>query len=260
MLGAHHAGTGAAVWVALTAVNPIIPATGLAPMEPTAVAIGGIVAAGAALLPDADHPSATIAYSIPGVGKAATSLVGGVSGGHRHGTHSGLSAVVVVALAAWLTGFSGLVDTSYLSTYVVVSAVIAVALITFAVKVLRIARSWGVSWLIGLIGSALITFLIPHQWAWLPWAIAVGWVVHMAGDFLTTGGLPLLWPAKVSPPKWWSGPILDAIWSKGGYFALPILGNTGSWREMALATPLTLYAIYGIIVSALATLPFLPWR
>lgn len=261
MLGVHHAGTGAAAWVAVTATSPLVPALGIAPMPPEAVALGGLVAAGAALLPDADHPSATIAYSIPGAGKLVTSAVGAASGGHRHGTHSGISAVLVFVLAWWLTAVSGLVNDSYLSTYVVASGIAAMALLAFATKVLRIVRSWAMAWLIGAIIAAFVTLVLPAQWAWLPWAVAIGWVVHMAGDFLTTGGLPLLWPLKVKPPKAWAKtPLLGNIWTAGGYFALPVLGNTGSWREMFLAVPLTLYGLYGMVVSALSLLPFFPIR
>lgn len=260
MLGVHHAGTGAAVWVAATAVSPLIPALGIMPLSPLSVAIGGLVAAGAALLPDADHPNATIAYSVPGVGKLVTGAVGAASGGHRHGTHSGLSGIVIFLIAWWITSISGWVNSDYLSTYVVVSGIAAAALLAFAFKVLKIIRSWGVSWLAGLLSAAAITFLLPAQWAWLPWAVAIGWVTHMAGDFLTTGGLPLLWPFKVKPPKAWSNtPLLGNLWTAGGYFAFPILGNTGSWRETMLAVPLTLYGFWGIVISALSLLPFVPF-
>jgi len=271
MMGAHHAGTGAAAWVALTATSPIItklniagatigipliPAFSVMPMEPAAVAIGGLVAAGAALLPDADHPNATIAYSIPGVGKAVTSAVGAAAGGHRHGTHSGLSAIAVVLLAAVLTNVPGIVTTDSMSPYVLICGIIAAAMLCFALKVLKIVRKWGMAWLVGIVSSAAITFLIPDQWSWLPWAIAVGWVTHMAGDFLTVGGLPLTWPKNFRPPQAIQHtPILKRIWMKNGYWAAPILGLTGSWRESMLAIPLTMYGMWGIVVSALLILP-----
>lgn len=272
MMGAHHAGTGAAAWVALTATSPLlhtlnvwgaeidvhlIPALTLMPMGPAAVAIGGLVAAGAALLPDADHHNATIAYSIPGVGKAVTSAIGAAAGGHRHGTHSGLSAIIVILLAWLITDVTQMVNTEPLSTYVVICGVVAAAMLCFALKVLKIVRSWGMAWLVGIASSATITLLLPDQWAWLPWAIAVGWVTHMAGDFLTVGGLPLTWPKNFKPPAWVTRtPVLKNIWMKNGYWSLPILGLTGSGRESALAVPLTLYGLYGIVMSALLLLPF----
>jgi len=275
MMGAHHAGTGAAAWVALTATSPVIatlkdvpllgtvplhliPALSITPLGPAAVAIGAIVAAGAALLPDADHPNATIAYSIPGVGKAVTGMVGAAAGGHRHGTHSGISAIIVFLLAYCFTAIPGIVTTDPMSPYVLICGLIAAAMLCFATKVLKIVRTWGMAWLVGITSSAAITFFAPEQWAWLPWAIAVGWVVHMAGDFLTVGGLPITWPKNIKPPKWVSSvPVLKNIWMKNGYWALPILGLTGSWRETMLATPLTMYGLYGAGASAILLLPFM---
>lgn len=272
MMGVHHAGTGAAAWVAMTATTPLfkmslfgnamlmplIPTFSAMPMSPTSVAIGGLVAAGAALLPDADHPSATIAYSIPGVGKALTSAVGAAAGGHRHGTHSGLSAILVVLLAWLLADVSGLASTEPWSLYVIFSGAAAAALLTFAVKVLRIVRTWGVAWLVGIGMSLLVTTVFPGEWVWLPWAVAIGWVTHMAGDFLTVGGLPLTWPKNIKPPLWVQRtPVLNRIWMKNGYWAMPILGLTGSARESMLAVPLTIYGFWGIIVSALMAMPFL---
>jgi membrane-bound metal-dependent hydrolase YbcI (DUF457 family) len=257
VLGVHHAGTGAAVWVAVTASSPAVPALGISPLDPAAVAIGGLVTAGAALLPDADHPSATISYAVPVLGRTAARAVSAASGGHRNGTHSAIAAVAVVWLAWWLTTESGLVDASPLSAYTLCAGAAAAALLAFAVKVLRIVRRWGSAWLIGIASSALITLLLPAQWAWLPWAIAIGWVAHLAGDLLTTGGLPLLWPLPVGAPRFIRRvPLLNEVWSRGGYVALPVLGLTGSWRETWLAAPLTLYALYGVVASAIvAVLP-----
>lgn len=272
MMGVHHAGTGAAAWVAITATTPLvkitafghallvplIPTFGIMPLDPISVAIGGLVAAGAALLPDADHPNATIAYSVPGVGKALTAAVGAAAGGHRHGTHSGISAIIVILLAWLLADVSGLANSDPWSPYVIAAGAVAAAMLTFAVKVLRIVRTWGVAWVFGIGSSLIVTALLPEQWVWLPWAIAIGWVTHMAGDFLTVGGLPLTWPKNIKPPLWVQKvPLLNRIWMKNGYWAAPILGLTGSWRETMLAAPLTVYGFWGIIVSALMAIPFL---
>ena len=255
MMGTHHAVTGAAAWIALTSTLNSIPALGWMPLTPAEVALGAVVTAGAALLPDADHPSATISYSVPWVGKMVTGLVNSAAGGHRHGTHSGLSAIIVIALAV-LAGVAGVVDTSAGSPYVLIAGGVAAALLAFSLKVLKVVRSWGVAWLSGIVIAVAVTHFAPEQWVWLPASVAVGWVVHMMGDFLTTGGLPLLWPKNPRPPKsWQENQFALRFWSKGGYFALPILGNTGSWREWALCAPLWLYAIYGVGVSAAAALP-----
>lgn len=256
MMGAHHAACGAAAWVTLSATSHLIPSLGWMPQAPGAVALGAIVCAGAALLPDADHPSATIAHSVPIAGKIVTSAIASAAGGHRHGTHSGISALAVTALALLFT-LLGWADTSRGSAYIVGAGIVAAILLAFATKVLKIVRSWGVAWASGAAIAGPVTWFAPTQWAWLPAAIAIGWVVHMAGDFLTTGGLPLFWPLKPKPPKSWAdAPILGRLWTRGGYFALPILGNAGSWREWLLVIPIWGYALYGIGLSCVMLLPF----
>ncbi len=245
MMGVHHAVSGAAAWIAVTSVSHAIPAWGFYPLSGGQVALGALICAGAALLPDADHPNATIAHSVPVAGKAVTSLVAATSGGHRHGTHSGLSAVVAI-IACFIFPWFGLVTTTPMSPYVIGAGVVAAALLAFAVKVLKIVRSWFVAWLTGIAISAAITWFMPAQWVWLPAAVAIGWVTHLVGDFLTVGGLPIFWPLKPRPPKGWGN---SPLWSNGGYFSLPLLGRAGSWREWVLAIPLWLYAVYGIAVS-----------
>lgn len=255
MLGVHHAGTSAAAWVALTAPAALVPSFEVWALPPHAIVAGAIVTAGAGLLPDADHHSATISYSMPG-GKLLASAIGAAAGGHRHGTHAPIVLALMAFAAWWLIGPSGWVDTTYGSTYVLTCGIASVALIAFAVKVLKIVRGWPFSWLAGLIVSGVISFTMPDVWAWFPLMVVVGCVAHCLGDFLTTGGLPFTWPFKVKPPKAWSAtPLLNRVWTRGGYVAFPILGNTGSWREQALAVPLTLYAAYGMGVALVSALP-----
>lgn len=257
MMGTHHAICGAAAWVAITNASTHLPSLHWHPLDASGVALGALVCAGAALLPDADHPSATIAHSVPGVGAAVTSVVGEVSGGHRHGTHSGLSAVGVAGIALWAqsTGWFG---GAWGTPSNIAATVLAAALLAFSFKVLKLVRGWGIAWLLGVALSLLISWAAPGQWVWLPLAIAVGWIVHLAGDFLTTGGLPLLWPWNPPAPMWMQRtPVLERLWSKGGYFALPILGNTGSYREWLLMVPLGIYALAGIGLSVLLMIPWL---
>src|SRR5437764_14775030 len=100
-MGINHATSGGAVWFAATATLPAL-STDLYPLAPMGVLAGALVCAGAALLPDADHHSGTIAHSIPIVGRLAARTVEEASGGHRHGAHTLLAAVVVTFLAVLL--------------------------------------------------------------------------------------------------------------------------------------------------------------
>ncbi|PPF24259.1 metal-dependent hydrolase [Rathayibacter rathayi] len=255
MMGTSHALTGAAAWVAVTSTAAQLPAFGWHPLEPAAVALGAVVCAGAALLPDADHHNATIPHSVPGAAKLATAAVGALSGGHRHGTHSGISAVAVLLGALWLTS-SGWLDIDNGVAFTVVAGAVAAALLAFAVKVLRITKRWPLAWAVGVTLASIITWLAPGQWSWLPLCVAIGWIVHLAGDFLTTGGLPLAWPLKPKAPRALAQtPLLGSLWTRGGYFALPALGNAGSWREWLLMVPVAVYAFAGIALAGAAALP-----
>jgi hypothetical protein len=67
---------------------------------PATLLLAGLTA-GAAVLPDADHPSSTLARSFGFLTRAFAWTVGRVSGGHRHGTHS-LAGIAVFTGLAWL--------------------------------------------------------------------------------------------------------------------------------------------------------------
>lgn len=248
-MGGHHAASGAAAWVAVTATAPGLAATQVLPLSPGATALGAVLCAGAALLPDADHRQATAAHSAGFVSEAATTIVSEVSGGHRHGTHAPLVAAVVIALAwaAWHLSWIG--TDRFTMSWWLCGALIAL-LSAFAVKVLRLVRSWLLSWIVGIAVATSVCFLWPSFLPLLPAILVVGIVVHLAGDFLTTGGLPLFWPLRVPGPRY----VPHWLWSRGGYVALPVLGNAGSWREWLLLVPVSLYAIWGVGASLYALL------
>ena len=67
------------------------------------VALAALVTAGAAVLPDVDHPDSTVAHTFGLVTQAFAWIVGRLSGGHRHLTHS-LSGVAVFTGLAFLAG------------------------------------------------------------------------------------------------------------------------------------------------------------
>src|SRR6266511_2678865 len=69
--------------------------------------------------------------------------------------------------------------------------------------------SWLIAWISGghraathsvldvavFTGLAQTVTVLAHLPAWVPYAVAVGCVIHVAGDCLTRNGCPLLWPA-----------------------------------------------------------------
>jgi membrane-bound metal-dependent hydrolase YbcI (DUF457 family) len=249
MMGAHHAITGAAAWVAISATVPHLT-TGVYPVSVVGVFTGAIVCAGAALLPDADHSSATISRSVPIVGHAVTGAIGRLAGGHRQGLHSILATIGVLALSIAL-------GTLHVMTAIgevpAGSEIATVGLVAFAAKALKLTRGgWVLPWLLGAVIGGIVIFLAPNELVWLPVAITVGFVAHLVGDSLTIGGVPFLWPWKPVPPTFWQQlPVLKSIWKRNGYFAVPILGATGSAREWVLCALVTLYTVYCLGYEAL---------
>lgn len=263
MMGAHHAACGAAAWVALTTqlhvdLAPVTAHFNMAPaafdiglglldVSPVGIITGALVTAGAALIPDADHHNATIAHSLPPLSNVMCAGVGKVAGGHRHGTHSIIGIVAFVAVA-WLAGL-WTITTEHFGTVNIGAGILSVLLVAFAAKALKIIPDamrkapWGV----GLAIGALIALFAPEEQGWFPIAMGVGVIVHILGDMMTTGGCNLAWPITVKPPKVLAAiPVINWMWKPNGYFAIPVLGNAGSWREWLLLVPIGLYALFGV--------------
>jgi membrane-bound metal-dependent hydrolase YbcI (DUF457 family) len=259
MMGGHHAASGAAAWVAVTATTPI--AFGWYPVTDVGIMAGAIVCAGAALLPDADHHSGTIANSLSPVSDAVVKVVETVSGGHRKGTHSILGVVAFTAMA-WLVGLLA-IDTGLegdLGTILIGPGIVCVLLVAFALKALKITRDTKIlPWTVSVTLAVLIAVFAPSEWFWMPFSVALGCVVHIIGDMLTTQGVPLVWPLKFRSPSWMRdgrGLELDMIWRNGGNLSLPILGDAGSVREWLFMTPVSLYAVVGVAWAALDQMGF----
>ena len=244
MMGITHATSGAAAWIAITGTVPIIT-SGAYPLDPVGVLAGTAVCAGAALLPDADHHSATIAHSVPVLGRIAAGTVGLLSGGHRQGAHSSLG-IAIVAGGAWALTLATL-ETEALGTVAIGAGAGAAALTAFGLKARDFVRTWAAAWALGAVLGAFIVLFAPEQVVWFPLAVTVGFVVHLVGDFLTTGGLPgLFWPWVPRPPELLHPvPVVNRIWMPNGYVALPVLGDTGSLRETLLGAVLGLYCFTG---------------
>lgn len=245
MMGNHHALSGAAAWVVVAGTPGLVPVAATVAVSPVEFLVGLALTAGAALLPDMDHHSATLAHAVPVGGRVATAAVGALSGGHRGGTHSLLAAVGILVLTPLMARFLGepraLTDPAVLGLTAAGALLIAVA-----VKVLSTRLGWRRAWLIGGVAALTLSLSAPAAWGVLPVALVLGWSVHLLGDLLTTGGIPLFWPFRPRPPRWWrETPVLRRIWTSGGRLALPVLGRTGSRREWALLVLVGVYALAG---------------
>lgn len=207
MLGRTHALSGAVVGAAvgLTATH----------LTPGRLAVGVVLTAGAAVLPDIDHPDATCARSFGFITWIFAWLVEHVSGGHRHGTHSlvGIAAFSAAAYAAdaYRHVTAGKIALGLLLTLVVASAL----------RALKIGGHWAD---LLAIGGAAALIWSGYGVAGIPWAIAIGTATHIAGDMLTDEGVPLFWPLSrqhfrvlpeplafttgTRPERWFVAPLL----------------------------------------------------
>ena len=240
MMGRTHAVSGAAAWLAAT---PALP--GLDPLQTTA---GMLVCAGAALLPDLDHPSATLARSVPVAGAVAAGALDALSGGHRHGLHSVL-AVAGCWLLVWLLCLATFELPGEIFAIPAGAALLLTCMFAFAARALGLARGWVGAWLLGTGLAAAASWFVQGMLSWLPACVALGYAVHLAGDILTVGGVPLLWPLMVRLPAPLEGSPLAP---SRGFFALPLLGRTGSLRESLLGFAL---AALALVVLGLQWLP-----
>jgi hypothetical protein len=132
------------------------------------------------------------------------------------------------------------------------AGIAAGACITFALKALKTVKTWPRAWVIGIAYGMLISVLSPEEASWLPLAIGLGYLTHIVGDMLTVGGVPLLWPVPIKPPKAVKDvPVLNKVWLPSGALALPLVGVTGSWREQVLFVALSAYMFWGLCSEAI---------
>jgi membrane-bound metal-dependent hydrolase YbcI (DUF457 family) len=186
-------------------------------LNPGHMAVATAVAAGAAVLPDIDHRDTSVASSFGFISEAFAWLVGRVSGGHRHGTHS-LVGIAAFSEAAW-------VAEHYLRTVggKIGLGLLLVLVLAAGLRALKIGGHFGD--LLAIAGAAAMLYS-GYGLAQVPWAIAVGTATHLAGDMLTNEGIPIFWPVSrchfrllpepfafttgTRPERWFVAPMLVA--------------------------------------------------
>ncbi|WP_157975699.1 metal-dependent hydrolase [Brachybacterium sp. YJGR34] len=254
MMGGHHAISGTAAWMALAGSASVmghVTGADLLDLEPAQVLAGAVVATGAALLPDIDHPSATISRSGGGITKALTRAVSSVAG-HRGATHTLLAAVAFTALAVLASRLPMTVAVPLLGEVLVAPVLLVTVLCALGTRALKMVEGAVLPWAVGLGAGLLVALLAPEAARWLPAAVAIGVLTHLIGDLLTTDGIPFpTWPLVVKPPT----RLANGLWQRSGDIAVPLLGDAGSAREWLLCTVLTGYAGLTTIVTLAAT----PW-
>lgn len=180
MMGTTHASSGV---VAYLAVLPVLP--GVHP--PATVALGVIAAAGAAMLPDLDHPKATVANCYGPPTRILASGIETISEGHRNGTHSLLGIGAFTAATVGLQQVGGWWLVGWL-----------VLLLGVGVTALGLAPTKQPFAYLGLVAVGVLFLTGSTGWAnmptdTVPHAVAIGCAAHIVGDMLTPEGCPLLW-------------------------------------------------------------------
>ena len=184
MLGHSHALSGLA---AGAATLPWAPVEGTVAQVAWVAAVGGF-----AMLPDLDHSGSTVSDMWGPATDVPSGAIGRLAQGHRWGTHDALLAPLVFgALAVAAAG-------AFWSSLLLLALAIGLALraLNFVIPgraentvVGNLALSWGGAWL-----------LLEHSPSpgWLPWVVTLGVLTHIAGDAITTAGIPvpLVWIAR----------------------------------------------------------------
>ncbi|MFF3734081.1 metal-dependent hydrolase [Streptomyces sp. NPDC002476] len=247
VMGPTHALSGVAVWMAGAAGLQLC---GFA-VPSAELAVGAAVSAGAALLPDIDHPSSTVARTFGPVSIALSHLADRVSttvynatrmareaprtGGHRTLTHT---AVFAVAFGGLVSAACGLLGKP-------AAAIVLFLMLGLAMRGLmgRWARrqSWVVTTLVTGAAAVGAAWWLPtgRGYPVLGLAVAVGSLTHCLGDMITKQGCPLAWPIVHRGKRWWE-------------FALPArfrIRAGGSFEKVVLVPALGVLTTAGTVFA-----------
>ena len=229
MLGHSHALSGLAVGAATL---PAAPLQGPVAQAAWVAAVGGF-----AMLPDLDQQGATISRMWGPLTDAPAAAINFVARGHRWGTHDAVLAPLAFGFLAMAAAGA------FWSSLLVLALAIGLALraLHFVIPgraettvIGNLVVSWGGAW-----------FLLDHSPppVWLPWAVGLGVLVHIGGDFLTREGIPI-----------------PLIWLVRRCRLSPIHLRTGATVERVLLVPLFLtLAICFVYVNTAVHEAVDPW-
>ncbi|WP_300008864.1 metal-dependent hydrolase [Pseudonocardia sp.] len=209
MLGISHATSGAALGLAVAGYVPQV--LGVSPSAGTVVTFAA-VCAGAALLPDLDHPSSTATKHFTAASAAASYVVRPLSGlvyrltrarrDTGKGTHRGLTHTV---LGAVLLGFAINLASAWWGAPVLIGTLFVC--IALAIKGLDAIVPGPPSLVIAAGLTFAVEQYVPGGTAgtagWLGVAVTLGMIVHSLGDAATESGAPLLWPLTIRQRRWY---------------------------------------------------------
>src|SRR5258706_12828897 len=265
--GPTHAMSGLLAWSAVTA---LATDHAIGQLSPRAWVVGAVLAIGAALLPDLDHPESTVSSTFGSIRQGISSGMNALSHGvyrltrtkrdsNRDGGHRGLTHTLVFAIiAAVIT--TAIVQTSQKWAMPVLMFVFC------ALAVRGIMHKWSSrhdALMITLTSGGLTALCLlwtdqtSANAAACGVAVGIGCIAHYIGDAITEQGCPMLWPIPLGGKTWF--PVAPPKIMRM---------RTGGRVEMSLIGPIV--TIVSIWLSAAAlqnagVLPFLggfrllPW-
>lgn len=190
MMGRTHALSGAVLWLATAPVLSQEEWLGAhaVSLSSSQVIAGAVVAAGAGLLPDIDHPSGRIANTLGPLTRTMCRWVSRAAGGHRHATHSLLFAVAM--------GYAmGLLAAHFRYGWWAALFV----LVGFGLRGLGLDFEGHEFWsgLKDCVMAGVAVYLMHDlDMSFAAYPVALGCLAHLIGDCLTPRGCLLLWPVN----------------------------------------------------------------
>jgi membrane-bound metal-dependent hydrolase YbcI (DUF457 family) len=185
MMGRTHAATGAVLYLA---GQPLLDMWGVAPTTPGVLIAGTVAAAGAALLPDLDTTESTASHAVGPVTQLVAKIVGKVSGGHRHITHSILGVALAVGLGVgvqYIPPWGQGILLGFLFTLAVAGCMATVGTLSKPLI------------LLSGVGAGLCVWGAGVSWIdadALPYALGIGVLAHILGDLFNGKGCALFAP------------------------------------------------------------------
>lgn len=163
-----------------------------------------VFTAGLAVLPDIDHPEATMAQSFGFLTKSFATVVGKVSGGHRWGTHCIIGSAILTGLAMaavhWRHTLAGRIGLGFLLALTFAAVFCATGAGRLSIKAARkwlhLGRFLKVKHVMELaaIGLALLVSFTGLGLGLLWLATLLGCTAHCIADWPTDQGYPFFYP------------------------------------------------------------------
>lgn len=250
MMGPTHAMSGAALWLVAA---PLISSVAPQPFSTAEVLVGAALCAGAAVVPDIDEPSSTIARSFGPVSWLAAKGVWWLSvawynltrgpgdppsaDGHRKLTHTLFGQILLTGLAAALAGWGG--RTGALILMFILTGLAMRGLMHTWVK-----RN---GWIVTTTAAAAATWAAAEwlpgggSYWWLTATVFAGVVIHGLGDTPTKDGMPWLAPFIPIRGKRWFDVALPSL----------LRFKANGWLDKAFLAIFTVVALAGVTAKLL---------